>query len=511
MNWKHGYHADGGYTYGYFPETMPARLRWAALVQGHDAPERGFRYLDAGCGQGLNLLIAAAVHPDSEFVGIDFLPGHIAHANALARAAGIENVRFIEADFVELARDPDSLGRFDYAICHGISSWVAPAVRAALFELLGKVLAPGGLLYNSYNTLPGWLSGMPYQHLVLLEREAGRSGAQAVAAARENLAQLQQSSAALFAAQPSLPARLRKLAEQDPTYLAQEYNNLHWQPVYVTQMMDELADVKLEYLGTATLPEAWDVILSPETRALIARQDSPRVREQLRDYAVNQSFRRDLYVKGSHRPWPGDLRASMLSCRVAAQPMTARPAPGEPYRVSVCVELGGDPELYGALLKVLDDAPEGLSVGELMHHPALDARTRSGALQALSVMLHAGWAVPMLSVEPQARLAARRLNAAMAQAARAGAPYRHLVLPAAAGAHPIADIEWPMLEGAIAQTDPQAWAQAAGAMLAGLQRHLVSDGQAVIDPDKAAAMLRERAELFAKARCPALRVFGTLD
>lgn len=52
-NWKHGYFADAGYVFGHQAETMPAWLQWAALIQGHVLPRKGFRYLDAGCGQGL--------------------------------------------------------------------------------------------------------------------------------------------------------------------------------------------------------------------------------------------------------------------------------------------------------------------------------------------------------------------------------------------------------------------------------------------------------------------------
>ena len=42
-DWTAGYVADIGYTYGYYPETMPMRLRWASLIQAHDAPASGFR------------------------------------------------------------------------------------------------------------------------------------------------------------------------------------------------------------------------------------------------------------------------------------------------------------------------------------------------------------------------------------------------------------------------------------------------------------------------------------
>ncbi|MFN5746076.1 MAG: class I SAM-dependent methyltransferase, partial [Methylococcaceae bacterium] len=146
--WNHGYYVDSVYTFGYYPETMPVRLHWASLINDHITPTRQFRYLDAGCGQGFNLIMAAAAHPDSDFVGLDFLPEHIAHATRLARCCGLTNVRFIEADFVDLADDPAALGSFDYAICHGVSSWVAPEVKRGLYRLIGQVLKPGGVFYN---------------------------------------------------------------------------------------------------------------------------------------------------------------------------------------------------------------------------------------------------------------------------------------------------------------------------------------------------------------------------
>ena len=150
-DWKHGYYADNGYTYGYYSETAPTILSWAALLQGHQMPASNFRYLDAGCGQGLNLILAAAAHPDSEFIGIDFLPEHIAHATELAAACGLSNVQFYEADFIELAKEPLSFGQFDFAVCHGITTWVSTAVKQALFSFIGKALRPSGLFYNGYN------------------------------------------------------------------------------------------------------------------------------------------------------------------------------------------------------------------------------------------------------------------------------------------------------------------------------------------------------------------------
>jgi len=190
MNWKHGYYADSGYTYGYYPETMPLRLHWAALVQNHEVPIQKFRYVDAGCGQGFNLIQAAIAHPDGEFVGIDFLPEHIAHARGLAERCGLTNIEFIEGDFIELAKNPQNLGLFDYAVCHGISTWISPVVKSGLFSLIGQILKPGGLFYNSYNTFPGWLGVVPFQHLVLLEQRRN-IGTLALEAARKKYSSAQ--------------------------------------------------------------------------------------------------------------------------------------------------------------------------------------------------------------------------------------------------------------------------------------------------------------------------------
>jgi tRNA G46 methylase TrmB len=83
MNWSKGYVVNQGYTYGYYHEISPLALTWASLIRGHITPLNKFNYLELGCGQGMSLIINAANHPDSNFVGIDFMPDHIQHARDL--------------------------------------------------------------------------------------------------------------------------------------------------------------------------------------------------------------------------------------------------------------------------------------------------------------------------------------------------------------------------------------------------------------------------------------------
>lgn len=488
MNWKHGYFADAGYTYGYYAETMPLRLRWAALLQGHAAPEKGFRYLDAGCGQGLNLILAAAAHPDSEFVGIDFLPEHIAHATALAQRCGLGNVRFIEGDFVALAADPSSLGQFDYAVCHGISTWIAPAVRTALFRMVGQCLKPGGLFYNSYNTQPGWLAALPFQHLVLLEQRS-KPGVQALASAQASMAQLQALNAGLFSQLPGLQQRLEAMKPQDPAYLVQEYNNQSWEPLFVSRMIDDMAAVKLGYLGTATLTEAFDNTLPAPMREWLAQQPSTVMKEQLRDYALNQSFRRDLYVKGQNKPWPAAYQQQLQAVRFVSNPAQARPEAGQPWPIKGgSVELNGEAPFYTALMDALDAAGDaGLTVGELLGK--VPAPYQPSVVQGLAFLTHASWAFVLQGGSAAPHKAAAAANAAMAESALQGAPYRFATLPRAGAAVALNDTDWMLLALDLAKKPESALLAGLDATLARLGRSVLQDGQPVTDPAQRQAML----------------------
>ncbi|MGQ0529871.1 MAG: methyltransferase regulatory domain-containing protein, partial [Panacagrimonas sp.] len=441
------------------------------------------------CGQGLNLILAAAAHPDSEFVGLDFLPEHIAHATELAQQCGLKNVRFIEGDFVALANDHSSLGFFDYAICHGITTWIAPAVKEGLFRLIGQCLKPGGLFYNSYNTYPGWLSAAPFQHLVLLEQRS-KPGNEALAAAQASMGKLQELNAGVFTQLPNLKQRLDGMKGLDPAYLVQEYNNQFWQPVFVSRMMDDLAAVKLSYLGTATLPEAFDNALPEVIRAWVNQSSGTILKEQMRDYALNQSFRRDLYVKGHKRPWASVHHQALRQVRLVANPAQATPEEGKPWQIKGgTVELNGSASFYSGLWTRLSSAGDtGLTAGELMDSHA-DPAQKNGVMQALAMMTHAGWTLPLMSDPEAHKRNARAVNTALAQAALMGAPYRFACLPRAGTATAVNDTEWMLLSFDLAKKPEGVWLDEMKAVLTKLGRNLVKDGQVVTDATTIDAML----------------------
>jgi len=465
------------------------RLSWAALIQGHQTKLSGFRYLDAGCGQGLSLILMAAAHPDSEFVGIDFLPEHIAHASSLAASCGLKNIKFLEADFTELAKDHGHLGQFDYAVCHGISTWIAPQVRTALYEFIGKTLVPGGLFYNSYNTYPGWLTTMPFQHLVLLHQQS-LPGGQALKLAQENMKALKDSNSVLFTALPTLSARMDKMGEQDPAYLVQEYNNQFWQPMFVNQMMAEMASAKLTYLGTATLPEAFDSSFPQGIRDLIAAQPTTELKETVRDLAMNQAFRRDLYVKGKSTPWTADFESQILSARVVYNPSTARPAKDEAFSISgATVRVSGSAEFYGKILDVAEKHSGGLSIADLQRQLATKNHWRVMA-QSVALLVHGGWL--SLQKEDAGNDSGRKVNHALARAVCSGAPYRYVSLPGIGGGQPVTELEWFVISAVFQGLKSEAWAEYALATLKRLGRSTAQDGKVVTDP-------RIQAQIIGKA------------
>lgn len=427
-SWKRGYYAESGYVHGFYRELCPSVLAWSALLVGVAAPLERFRYIDLGCGQGFGLALLAACHPDSEFVGIDFMPEHVAHGRQLAAQAGLDNLRFIEGDFAELARDPAAVAAladasFDYVVSHGICSWVSAEVRQSVWALGSRLLTPGGLMYASYNTLPGWLPSLPLQHLVRLQQQGGRSGGDALRQATDLMDKLVAAKSPFTLTNPGVAARVKLMREQDSAYLVQEYNNQHWQPQFCSAMMQEAAAHKLRHIASAQFTEMFDALLPAPLRELLAAQGDALMREQLRDIATNQSFRRDIYVKGQLRMWPRRHIEAVKSVRLTALAGAPLPATGENFSFhSYLGPISGARDAYAGLV---EGCARGASVGDLL---GAGGSTELGSLlERLSLLLMGGW----LNFE-HARVptdAARRLNRAIFAAVSDGAPYRHVAVP----------------------------------------------------------------------------------
>jgi 2-polyprenyl-3-methyl-5-hydroxy-6-metoxy-1,4-benzoquinol methylase len=114
----------------------------------------GGRLIDVGCGDGLSTL-RFAPKVDS-VLGVDFVQGFVDQARRNAAEQG-KDVRFEQADVMDLAPVRERHGRFDAAVCiRVLINLATPENQARGLSEIAQCLEPGGLLFIS----EGWQEGM---------------------------------------------------------------------------------------------------------------------------------------------------------------------------------------------------------------------------------------------------------------------------------------------------------------------------------------------------------------
>src|SRR5215204_2899378 len=325
VQWSDGYVTSIDYTSGFYPGLSPVSQNFSLLLKGL-APVRlaeGFSYCELGCGHGFSTTLLAAANPNGSFWGVDFNPAHIASAERLAAAARIENITFLEKSFAEMLTA--SMPRVDFIALHGIWSWVSNDNRRTIIELINAKLKPGGVVYISYNALPGWAAHSPLRQL-FVERLRGKADLtpEAVKDAIEFAAQVRETGAAYFVANPYSTERLKAIASSPRNYVAHEYLNRHWSPSYHSDVAAELSAAKLVFGAPSDVREHLDqLLLSPAAQTLLKDLADTTARETVTDYYVNRQFRRDLFVRGARELSTQKREKHLLAtpfCRISPQP-----------------------------------------------------------------------------------------------------------------------------------------------------------------------------------------------
>ncbi len=99
------------------------------------------RILVAGCGTGRHALMTAQLFAGSDVLAIDLSRASLAYAEAGRVAAGIGNLRFAQADILELG---DDLGVFDLIESSGVLHHLREPLVG--WRVLTRRLAPGGVM-----------------------------------------------------------------------------------------------------------------------------------------------------------------------------------------------------------------------------------------------------------------------------------------------------------------------------------------------------------------------------
>ncbi len=426
-DWTDGYVTELPYSVNHFPEMAPAHLRLALLQAGLAAPriDGDFSYLELGFGQGLGLNMLAAVHPQGRFFGNDFMPAHVAAAQALADQACSSNLQLVQDSFAQLLeRD---LPPMDFIVLHGVYTWVNAENRAHIVALIARLLKPGGVVYVSYNSMPGWANKAPLQRLMseAAHRQTEGSALQRFHAARDLLGQLDSAGAAFFVSNPGARTALREITNASDTYLLHEFAPRGWSPFYCTDIADDLARADLQFAASAKLfsnfPQ-WS--LPAASRALIGATEDQGLRELLRDFAMQTPLRRDVFVRSPRTLGAADIERECHATLIALQ----RPPASCARHVRTPIEaVRLADEVVDVLLAALANGPQ--TVAALMALPAL-ANTRPASIrETLDLMLCLGYLGPATAPQAETRSRAHALNQALLKRLHAGERLSGLVSP----------------------------------------------------------------------------------
>ncbi len=289
---------DVSYVRHFIGDLAPSRLRLVAALNGlAPPPAEDFDYCELGCAHGDTLVALAAAHPDSRFLGVDLLPDHVASAKKLAKDGALENVGVLERDFAALLSE--DLGPFDYMVAHGVLSWIGPEKRKALVDFASAKLKPGGLLFVSYNAMPGWSAVEPLRQMLLYGGEGGRTSLERAEKGLAFAQAMRSAGAVYFQTNPAASDMLDTMARAGLPYIVHEYLHEHWSPMYFARVAWEMSQNDLHFAGVLPLHANFrdTALTEPQLGALGGVTDRIAF-ESLRDFATNEFFRRDVFVKG---------------------------------------------------------------------------------------------------------------------------------------------------------------------------------------------------------------------
>ena len=99
------------------------------------------RILIAGCGTGRHALQTALRYENAEVLAVDLSRASLAYARRMSRELGVRNIRFAQADILEMDSIPD---RFDLIESSGVLHHLDEPMRG--WRVLRRLLAPRGLM-----------------------------------------------------------------------------------------------------------------------------------------------------------------------------------------------------------------------------------------------------------------------------------------------------------------------------------------------------------------------------
>lgn len=255
----------------------------------------------------------AARLPGATFLGVDIEPDVVAIARSRAAEAELTNVRFEVGDVLNFDVPH---GTFDYAIAHGMLSWVSEPVGAALFGLFRRALSAEGIAYVSFDAMPGAALreslGLGLRGLETDDVERLRTVLSVLLdGAKTNTLQ-----------GAWLHSELSAALGQPASFLEHQFLSPHHRALAVTEVWDEAQAHGLRFVGDVAETGIAAETLAKTVLAISRVAPNRRAAEQLLDTAIHRQFRASLFTR-SARPLvqPGtDVRPRAVRNEVSARP-----------------------------------------------------------------------------------------------------------------------------------------------------------------------------------------------
>jgi hypothetical protein len=503
--WGSGYVVDIDYTFGYYAELNPLRARMALLNAGIAAPEVRTA-CELAYGQGLCINFHAA-GSQVQWWGTDFAPAQAKFAQDCAEAARVD-ARLYDQAFAEFCTRTD-LPDFDYIGLHGIWSWITRENQDAIVDFIRRKLKVGGVLYISYNTMPGWAAFAPMQDLLLEHAEVmaapGRGVVARFDAALTFAEQLLARNPRYAVANPTIPERLKKIGQVNRSYATHEYLCQEWRPMPFAEMVRALEPAKVSYACSAHYLDHVDAVnLTAEQQALLNDIPDAMFRQTVRDFIVNQQFRRDFWIRGLRRLTPLEQFDSLRRQRVM---LTTARSDVSLKVTGAAVQADMHGSIYNPILDAIADH-QPRAIGQIAQSVEAHKITFPQLIQAIMVL--SGTAVLQPAQEPEVTRKAKphteRLNAYLMDLARGTSEITGLASPVTGGGVGVSRFnQLFLLARTQGRKQPEEWAHYTWQMLAGQGQRVIKDGKQLMTADENLAELTAQARAFAEKSLPVLK------
>ncbi|MDM8522658.1 class I SAM-dependent methyltransferase [Desulfococcaceae bacterium HSG8] len=415
--WAEGYVVRFPYRHHFYSELTPAMLSLVTLIQGFRPPaaDRPFTYMELGCGSGFSANLLAAANPKGRFYANDFIPTQISRARALSEECGIPNIGFLEKSFAELS-DSD-LPEFDFITLHNVYSWINEESRRDIIRFIRNKLKTGGIVYLNYLSLPGQAPFLPVRRLLTeFVNRAGGTIESRIRSALNHLEKLEGAGLRYFSRNAVVGEGLNTMKNVQPIDILHEFLNENYNVFYRSDIIKEMEDAKLTFIGSSNIAENFDhYSLPPAIQEFSKEIEDPDMKLTIKEFALNKSHGTAIFVRGPYEMNGQERNERFMKTRFALCVPRANCLPQANISRGM-INLTG--EIYSQITDGLAKGPATLL--QLAEIPSVRAYGAEALLQAVLNIIVAGYIRPAIPDEMQEQEHTRLFNEAVFRYAAAG-------------------------------------------------------------------------------------------